>query len=1265
MKKIILASAVALLAGAGIANAKTADELRVYINPGHGSWTPNDRPNPLVDHGEYSRTNTDTLNFFESNTNLRKGFGVLEKLRVYGLKFDPTLNQTGDRAQIGAARDMSNNIVMSHVKCGPYHDDNGTENQLGDATPADIYAYNRSLSEICVEVDANNFDMFISIHSNAATEGTNTNYPLFLYRGYDDLHGVDGAPADFQTTCRAMADACWGYAYENPHMGWTAYSATNKNLRGDCNFYKDPSMNGRGYFGYLGVLKHGVPGFLVEGYFHTYQVARHRAMNWDVDYMEGAAYAHGIADYFGIAKEKTGDIYGIVRDLHEKFSHKYYKPNPATDDIYLPINGIKVVLKKGDAVVAETVTDNYYNGAYVFKDVEPGDYTVEFVSDEYKAGEPLAVNVKAAQISYVKSQLESNSYVPPAVVYVNYPDEFNNPAVLAADEYKFEQEYTDQEIPELAGKTVRRMIMRGDNIYVLALDAENAATILVYDTKAKAVLANVSTAGMDGTELNCSDIQVTADGVLLACNKELTQYDASQMKPEDKRRGTFRIYRWENDENGLPKGEPIDWIQSQHTGNWYRSFSGNSFAYTGTMEEGAAVFSCQTASGVNMRQMYMPVVAGLKASESFHQPNHGGQEGYFSSEILGEDFKFITSPLNDKNFFVVGSGSTVAMPEYEYTHTNATPHISQLADGLMDNATPRVGMFKYAGHSYVVATDITEGQALGVKLIDITAGLANAKAIATVNTAVEASDVANVATAGATIVKRDAQDNVTDAHIVLVLLRGDGKLTRYTTEGVQQPQNRAAFAYDLNAECENDIYTLTFKVTDDVVDANVILSGEGNEDIIVPVGAVKADEPAVVTVDSKEITGQRSWAVQVQSKAISAAGSVFQAPASDRPIATASNTRGGVVVITDPEQSTYGMSAISHGRAQGFEVYTRSLEKLGNWHANTAPFQSNNGSSAFRGDQRNGKAVFADWSDGGSGYWVLDLENPQAAPVNMLLGENDGTGAFVYNGNIVGGGSSCVAFQGKGADTKMYTFEEDLNWIARNGDNLLVRYDIGEKEFIDEAPTFDFDRNYSGSKYFANTNVEVTAIEDGLFVAQVRGAGNNAKGVPGFLYIDNDGNIKLNSADIEGMDSCNSGVAVSTDRSLLAVGEYGGIVVYSIKWEDNVPQLTRLYMIPGTAADWSQLTFDPANNIHAYLLKSGYSVYSLPNAAPKATTPAKAESIIIGKGSSVDDIAVDAAEEEAEAVYYNVNGIRVDAEALTPGVYVKVQGSKATKVVVR
>ena len=81
MKKTILLSAMAVAAAMTV-SAKTADELRIYINPGHGSFTADDRPAGLVPNQKaganaYDRYNTDTTMFYESNTDLEKGFGVL------------------------------------------------------------------------------------------------------------------------------------------------------------------------------------------------------------------------------------------------------------------------------------------------------------------------------------------------------------------------------------------------------------------------------------------------------------------------------------------------------------------------------------------------------------------------------------------------------------------------------------------------------------------------------------------------------------------------------------------------------------------------------------------------------------------------------------------------------------------------------------------------------------------------------------------------------------------------------------------------------------------------------------------------------------------------------------------------------------------------------------------------------------------------------------------------------------------------------------
>lgn len=118
--KYIFAAAALTASCIGAFAAKTAEELRIYINPGHGSWTANDRPMQTIDRKAFADPdNVDTTGFFETNTNIRKGLGLLQQLREYGLKFDETKNQTNaNPARVGAALDMSNNIVMSHVKAG-------------------------------------------------------------------------------------------------------------------------------------------------------------------------------------------------------------------------------------------------------------------------------------------------------------------------------------------------------------------------------------------------------------------------------------------------------------------------------------------------------------------------------------------------------------------------------------------------------------------------------------------------------------------------------------------------------------------------------------------------------------------------------------------------------------------------------------------------------------------------------------------------------------------------------------------------------------------------------------------------------------------------------------------------------------------------------------------------------------------------------------------------------------------------------------------
>ncbi|MBR3765849.1 MAG: carboxypeptidase regulatory-like domain-containing protein, partial [Muribaculaceae bacterium] len=436
LKKLLFATSVALLSLS--ASAANPEDVRIYINPGHGSFTSDDRPQSTIKHGSRIPIGADTANFYESNTNLDKGFGLLEKLVEYGVKFDRSKG----------ALDMTNNVVMSRVK-------------NGGANPG---VYNKALSTIATEAQTNNFDMFVSIHSNATTGDhdvpTHLNHCLFLYRGYDGSPSVSGSDK--------MAMACWPHAISNKHMNWNwladptrprdnNYSSDANYVRyfpkqnyypsgndaegnpywikGDLDFmyydgsehYGTTTINNVTYKGYYAVLRHAVPGFLVEGYDHTYQPGLHRAMNEDVCRHEGEMYARGINDYFGWGKtDSYGKIYGIVRDHSVVMDHAYYQVTSAyrtggmgsTNDANQtinqidnkkPLNNVIVTLYNSNGVAVDTyTTDDEWNGAYFFKKVAPGTYTIKHSLNGYKEV-TQTVTVTANETNYLNIDMREAS----------------------------------------------------------------------------------------------------------------------------------------------------------------------------------------------------------------------------------------------------------------------------------------------------------------------------------------------------------------------------------------------------------------------------------------------------------------------------------------------------------------------------------------------------------------------------------------------------------------------------------------------------------------------------------------------------------------------------------------------------------------------------------------------------------------------------------------------------------------------------------------
>ena len=371
---------------------------KVYINPGHGSWHQNSRNMLTISVPRYN----DTLGFYESNTNLWKCLILEEKLKKDG-----------------------HSVKMSRRSNG------GTWQQSSSTI-------DKKLSVIAMEAESWKADYFISVHSNAASSVT-VNYPAYFYRGKDGKAYV--------TNSDKMCKKAWPHTFiihdngMEPHSYW---SMSNPGIYADITAMGSSSTVNN-YTGYFGVLKHGRPGFLIEGYFHTYGPARHRALNPDWCRQEGIRHYRGVRQWYrdngsgsSFGQESKGYFMGYIRTKEKTMDSysNYYTYSTSTknakynkDDKYMPLNGAKVQLKDANGNIIKTncyhhvkrmlknqdyyTTDNNWNGVFVYEDLAPGTYTYTVYANGYK-DYTGTVTIKADETSYAKVWMTSGTGSTPS-----------------------------------------------------------------------------------------------------------------------------------------------------------------------------------------------------------------------------------------------------------------------------------------------------------------------------------------------------------------------------------------------------------------------------------------------------------------------------------------------------------------------------------------------------------------------------------------------------------------------------------------------------------------------------------------------------------------------------------------------------------------------------------------------------------------------------------------------------------------------------------
>ena len=1217
MKKIFMILAAALLTVSMSAADLTGK--RIYVNPGHGSYGPNDRPMATIPYPNLPTTGMpDTLGFYESNTNLWKCMYLGEKLEAAGAT-----------------------VLYSRTQCGPwpYEMKNGdypdyTYNKGGTiANPElgwqysdgyyahpDYEKYNRNLVEITEEVEANNIDYFISVHSNANTEGSTANFPLILYRGPDNYAGANSTDGyEYVVGSYEMSKLANEEKLKIMKAGVDVASSTALNIRGDWNFYGSHSdrthANGKKYSGYLGALKHGAPGYLSEGYFHTCQPARHRALNQDYCHMEGLDYYRAIINYYGADKETKGYIVGTVKDQHNKMNHSLFTYAPKTNDQWIPCNGAEVILKKAGVEVARYNVDTMYNGIFVFEGLEPGnDYTLDATCPGYlplDQEQKVALTVKANETTYSMLYLTDTAYVPPVVVYTNYPNP-EQPAYLGVPSvFEMEQIYVDKDMDALfAGKTIRRVLYRDGLMYVLAVDADKNPTLAVVNeygvVEAELPTDFCTVVGAEGLKL--SDIAFTAEGVLVGCNKEAVSFTPSNK---------WNLYKWEKTAEGWTGALWQAHANNETAGNYNNAYVGNTFAYSGTIAEGTiAATTVTTGSSKAVRYTIYSIYDGAVAGALRNQP-------VGVTELThGTDMKLVVSPRDSMSFIL--TSSLTAGNEWQIVNTTKSePKVM----GTLPFITNTPNYFKYAGKALMAAPTVdAEGKNTGVAVYDITAGVDKAQLIKTTNTTLEASEATYTA----------AFAQVKDADLTLYLVADDA-VSKFTTANVAQPVVPAIVAYDLNVVNNGGVYTFSYNANSDAKAAALVFYKDGVEAGRVVVDVKKGANTYELAADM--LPGAEgdvfTWALDLTGEAIANWGRVHHTALSDlKADASTAMVRPFVAINNNPQtdyfQYLYVMDRQGSGNAKsGLHAFTPDYKQI-----NTAPLKGGRamyGSPyrSFVDDQ--GYIWISDGRDGTSGIIVADPANLEGTYEEFFdFDTRNGAGLLTKNGVDLGSSSVGLSIYGTGKDAKLLTVNEDAGtWLKEMS---LVIYNIGTEEGTYKHSWDCLPSAQIELQGMAAIDGYPLGCSHGVWIATRRGAGNNNTSATALQFYDWNGTRQLSSAEAPYKDlidgSYSGACAMNEDESVLYfIDGSCNLMVWDIVWEGDKPVMTLRYTYPSGLADIREMHLDYAGNLVCSGV-SGLTIFAIPSAENNTVIPAK-KALTVAKVQGVAVTGMEFSAEEA------------------------------------
>ena len=287
--------------------------------------------------------------------------------------------------------------------------------------------------------------------------------------------------------------------------------------------------------------------------------------------------------------------------------------------------------------------------------------------------------------------------------------------------------------------TMKRAIQNGENTIVLTHEANGTAHIynIAHATKEVTELSQEGVVAVDkdnaGDFLAISDIALTEDGKLVACNYMLCQNTNGYVDAGYKR-GTSRFYIWDEID-----GNPTLWFTSQQSVNYYRARVGYTMALKGTSDDAWVIVAGfnNNATGPARFDHYH-LIDGAKTTTSPSKANN------MSYSAIGSTYEINASPLAAGNWVLDGE---LAVPtEFVESKDNQEMTIfTPIAEAILGKKYNGASYLFLNDHHLMVAPYAAGDKLAGVKVLGITDGFGSAVEVETATTLQNAIDATTAA----------------------------------------------------------------------------------------------------------------------------------------------------------------------------------------------------------------------------------------------------------------------------------------------------------------------------------------------------------------------------------------------------------------------------------------------------------------------------------------------------------------------------------------